>query len=155
MNGMSKVVRTITHLIYWFIFLYGFYLVLHGHLTPGGGFQGGAVIASGIALMMVANGVGSTGYHEGSFLSAESAGLIIFLLLGLLGVGKTFMFNFLAVGRFHGAVWFFGKAVEGINSGRFNTGGIIPLMNLAVAIEVIGALGAIVYFMIRPTEEKA
>ena len=154
MTQMSKIVRTVTHLVYWFIFLYGFYLVLHGHLTPGGGFQGGAVIASGIALMMVANGAGSTKYHEGSFLSAEAAGLIVFLLVGLLGLGKTFMFNFLAAGRFHQAVWFFGRVVEGINSGRFNTGGVIPLMNLAVGVEVVGALGAIIYFMIRPAEEK-
>ncbi|HJJ99748.1 MAG TPA: sodium:proton antiporter, partial [Methanocorpusculum sp.] len=36
-----------------FIFIFGFYIVAHGHLSPGGGFQGGAVIATGVALVLV------------------------------------------------------------------------------------------------------
>ena len=34
-----------------FVFLFGFYLVAFGHRTPGGGFQGGVVIASGVLLL--------------------------------------------------------------------------------------------------------
>ena len=35
--------------------VYIFYLILHGHLSPGGGFQGGAVMATGTALLLVAS----------------------------------------------------------------------------------------------------
>ncbi len=37
------------------ILLFGFYVVMHGHLSPGGGFQGGAIIASGIIFFVLGN----------------------------------------------------------------------------------------------------
>ena len=40
-DGMSVIVKTVTRLTVGLIFLYGIYIVLHGHLTPGGGFAGG------------------------------------------------------------------------------------------------------------------
>ena len=38
------------------IFLYGIYIILHGHLTPGGGFAGGAIIAGAFILLILAFG---------------------------------------------------------------------------------------------------
>jgi multisubunit Na+/H+ antiporter MnhB subunit len=38
------------------IFVYGAYIVTHGHLTPGGGFAGGALIAGAFILLILANG---------------------------------------------------------------------------------------------------
>jgi multicomponent Na+:H+ antiporter subunit B len=35
------------------IILYGFYVILHGHISPGGGFAGGTIIGLGIVLMLV------------------------------------------------------------------------------------------------------
>ena len=40
-----------------FILLFGCYLVAYGHLSPGGGFQGGVVLASGIILLLLCKGV--------------------------------------------------------------------------------------------------
>mgnify|MGYP006301172263 CR=1 FL=1 len=40
-----------------FMFLFGFYLLSYGHLSPGGGFQGGVVIASGVILLAMSSGV--------------------------------------------------------------------------------------------------
>ena len=40
-----------------FMFLFGFYLLSYGHLSPGGGFQGGVVIASGVILLAMSAGV--------------------------------------------------------------------------------------------------
>ncbi len=37
------------------ILLFGFYVIIHGHLSPGGGFQGGAIIASGIIFLALGN----------------------------------------------------------------------------------------------------
>ena len=36
------------------IFLFGVYVIMNGHLSAGGGFQGGAIVASGVLLMVVA-----------------------------------------------------------------------------------------------------
>ena len=51
---MTKIVRTTADLFFPFCLVFGLYVVAHGHLTPGGGFQGGAVMATGTALILVA-----------------------------------------------------------------------------------------------------
>lgn len=42
--------RTMSRFLYPYLILYGAYVTLHGHLTPGGGFQGGAIVATGFLL---------------------------------------------------------------------------------------------------------
>ena len=54
MKEMSTIVKTISNISFPFIVIYGLYVIAHGHLTPGGGFQGGAVVASGLVLMLIA-----------------------------------------------------------------------------------------------------
>ncbi len=71
--------------IFMFLFVVGFAIVLHGHLTPGGGFPGGALLAAGLVLLMSAAG------HE-------SSPRRLHLLEGLSG------FAFVAVGV-AGLVW--------------------------------------------------
>ncbi|MPW25751.1 sodium:proton antiporter [Alkalibaculum sp. M08DMB] len=46
MNNNSEIIARITGLLYPFIIIFGVYIILNGHITPGGGFQGGAVLAS-------------------------------------------------------------------------------------------------------------
>lgn len=46
MTDNSEIIARITGLLYPFIIMFGFYIILNGHVTPGGGFQGGAVLAS-------------------------------------------------------------------------------------------------------------
>ncbi len=136
---MSKIVRSMTRPLYPFIILFGAYLVVHGHLTPGGGFQGGAVAASAIALLVVAYG-GTRMFRKGTLTAMESSGLIVFISLAMVGMATVFFYNFLANG---GPI--FGEAIfYGPNPGYFNTAGVIPLMNMAVGLEVIGGLGVII-----------
>ena len=47
MKPMSVIVRTVCNVFTWFLMVFGAYVIIHGHLTPGGGFQGGAVVATG------------------------------------------------------------------------------------------------------------
>ena len=54
---MDVIIRTIAKGIFPFIILLGFFIILHGHLTPGGSFPGGAIVASGFALIAVAFGI--------------------------------------------------------------------------------------------------
>lgn len=153
MKPMSKIVTTITGLIFWFVLVFGIYVVLHGHLTPGGGFQGGAVLASAVALLLVAVGkekgkILLTG-KEG-FSAFESIGLLGFIGLACLGFGATFFYNFLA-----GRGGLFGNPVPpGINPGDLNTAGVIPLMNVSVGLEVICGISLIVIFMLWGQEQE-
>lgn len=46
MKDNSQIIARVTGLLYPFIILIGFYIIVNGHASPGGGFQGGAVLAS-------------------------------------------------------------------------------------------------------------
>lgn len=150
MKQMSKIVRTVTNLVYGFIIIFGFYVIVHGHLTPGGGFQGGAIVASAFALLLVSyGGLNAKKFLKKDLLSLiESCGLTMFILLAFLGLGITFFYNFLA----NSGSWFGDIVVIGINPGNMNTAGVIPLMNIAVGFEVLSALGVIVLVMAGAAE---
>lgn len=144
---MKKIVNTATRFLFPYSITYGFYIVVHGHLTPGGGFQGGAVIATSFALVFVSNSYENVKeYFKKVFFNLfELAGLLFFVLLGYYGIfsDNSFLFNWFA-----NTGCLFGNPVSyGINQGDLNTGGTIPLLNIAVGFEVLGALSLIIYYL--------
>jgi len=82
MSGMSKIVKTISGIAFPFITIYGLYVIAHGHLTPGGGFQGGAIVASGCAMVLVSYGSIWTmnRVKEKNLSILESLGAVCFIL---------------------------------------------------------------------------
>lgn len=145
---MSKIVRFSADMLFGAILIFGLYVIMHGHLTPGGGFQGGAVVATGVALVIVAYSYEEVlGMIKKSILMLqESAGLVMFAGVALiaLGLGTTFFFNYLA-----NSGSLFGMPVPfGPNPGELNTGGVLPLMNIAVGIEVWGGLAIVILYML-------
>jgi len=154
MSGMSKIVKTISNITLPFILIYGLYVIAHGHLTPGGGFQGGAVVASGLAMILVAYGsVWTMGKIKEKRLSVfESVGALSFICLAFFGLifGTMFFNNWFANSK---GPLFGGAAMIG-NSVNFNSAGVIPLMNFAVGLKVIAGLFAIVLVMAYATRLK-
>jgi len=147
MSEMSKIVRTISNIIFPFIMIFGLYVIAHGHLTPGGGFQGGAVAASGCAMLLVA--YGSTWIIDRMKVSRlsmfESIGALGFIGVAFLGliIGGMFFNNFLV-----GSNILFGNIPKtGYTGANFNTGGVLPLMNFAVGVKVIAGLFVVVLVM--------
>ena len=147
MSQMSKIVRTISNIIFPFIMIFGLYVIAHGHLTPGGGFQGGAVAASGCVLLIVA--YGSTWIFERIKVSRlsifESTGALGFIGVAFLGLilGGVFFKNFLV-----GSNIIFGNIPQTLSTNSdFNTAGALPLMNFAVGVKVIAGLFVIVLIM--------
>jgi multicomponent Na+:H+ antiporter subunit B len=146
--------RSAGRLLVPFIFIFGFYIVSHGHLSPGGGFQGGAVIATGVALLLVC-------YHyqecarnyiaAKNFKLIEAAGLLLFICTALAGlaIASGFFFNWLN----HSGGFFGNPVAYGVNGGDLYTGGIIPILNFAVGIEVFGALSVILLYMFAGLKE--
>ncbi|HOS81760.1 MAG TPA: MnhB domain-containing protein [Methanolinea sp.] len=148
---MSKIVRTGACILYPLITIFGLYVVVHGHLTPGGGFQGGAVIATAAALVLVAfSHADIAGMVRKTVFSAqESLGLLLFIGAGILGLlaGAPFFANILA-----NSGLLFGLAVPpGSNPGDLNTAGVIPIMNIAVGVEVWGGLAIILMYLFSAT----
>jgi len=147
MTEMSKIVRTITGIAFPFAMIYGLYVIAHGHLTPGGGFQGGAIAASACAMVLVAFGSKWTlnKIKEKGLSVFESLGAIGFIALALLGLvfGVAFFNNFLT-----GSNFLFGTIpATGSGLADINTGGVLPLMNFAVGLKVIVGLFVIVLVM--------
>jgi multicomponent Na+:H+ antiporter subunit B len=144
---MSVIVRTVSRLVYGLIIVFGFYVIMHGHLTPGGGFQGGAVVASAFALLLVAFGsAGLKGRLNLHWLqSLEEVGALAFLALGFLGVGTAFFYNLLAN---HAGTLFGGAVPFGPNTGVFDSGGTLPWMNWAVGLKVMTGLASVVIVML-------
>jgi energy-converting hydrogenase B subunit I len=147
MSQMSKIVRTLSNITFPFIMIFGLYVIAHGHLTPGGGFQGGAVVASGCIMLLVAYG------SKWVFEKIKVSRLSVFESLGALGFIGVAFFGLLLGG------WFFNNFLvrngilfnvvpkTGSTAAVFNTAGVLPLMNFAVGVKVIAGLFVIVLVM--------
>ena len=131
MNGMSTIVQTVARFVKVFILLYGIYLTFTGHLTPGGGFAGGVIIASLYIMLTLAYGKKlSLKYFPRRLAgSLDSVGALIFLVVACLGfgLGGIFFANFLQ------------KNYPGENFSLLSAG-TIPISNIAICIKVASSL---------------
>ncbi len=66
------------------IMLLGVYVFVNGHLTPGGGFQGGAIIASGSLLLLLADPMKH--FSHKLIATLESIAGVAYVVVGLLGL---------------------------------------------------------------------
>jgi len=144
MEGMSIIVKKVTSLLAGLIFLYGIYIILHGHLTPGGGFAGGAIIAGSFILLILAFGSSALNLRKevAGTSNTESIAILMVILLAimamLLGV-KVFFSNFLPKGT----------------PGELVSAGVIPLYNIFIGIEVAGAFLTIFLALVIFKEESS
>jgi multicomponent Na+:H+ antiporter subunit B len=129
-SGMSLIVKTVTRLTVGLIMIFGIYIILHGHLSPGGGFAGGVILALSFVHLMLAFGKETAASKFSSRLASnlESLGALMFLSIALLGfLGGSFFMNI-----FHK-----GRPFELVSAGA------IPFSNIAISIKVGVGLFAI------------
>ena len=128
---MGITVKTETRWLKGPILLFGIYLVLYGHITPGGGFGGGVVIASAFILITLASGERASLhlFSKGIASRLDSIGLLTFLALGWLGTGWA-------------GSYFFSNFINTPEAAQFTllSGGIMPMANIALGIKVASAL---------------
>jgi len=80
----GELLITGTRLLVPLILLLGVYVFVNGHLTPGGGFQGGAILASAILLLLLTDPLMRFGH--GLIAAIESTAGLVFVGIGVLGV---------------------------------------------------------------------
>jgi multicomponent Na+:H+ antiporter subunit B len=80
----GELLITGTRLLVPLILLFGVYVFANGHLTPGGGFQGGAILASAILLLLLTDPLLRFGH--GLIAAIESTAGLVFVGIGILGV---------------------------------------------------------------------
>jgi multicomponent Na+:H+ antiporter subunit B len=141
---MSIIVKKVSQITAPLIFLYGVYIILHGHLTPGGGFAGGAILSGAFILLVLARGSDllKLKRKEAGSSITESLAILVFLLLASLAF-------------FLGTYIFFNNYLPPGKVGELVSAGIIPLYNIAVGIEVGAALFTIFLALAIYKEEQA
>lgn len=125
----SEIVQSGAQILVPLIAIFAAYIIMNGHRSAGGGFQGGAVIASGVLLLVLA----STRYRVNlEFLSmTESAAGVLFVLTGIAGLifAGGFLDNrMLPLGQF----------------GAFFSAGAIPILSVLLGVKVGCELSVII-----------
>lgn len=124
---MSEIVQGIARIVFPFIMVFGSSIVLYGHLTPGGGFAGGVVIAGGFVLLLLAFGQEYVFkvFPRKIAKSLDSIGALGFLGIAFTGLaGGAFFKNYLPKGQlFH--LW---------------SGGTMLFINILIGVKIGAAL---------------
>ena len=134
------IVKTITRLIIPFIQLYGIFIILHGHLSPGGGFSGGAILGASIILYGLSFGLDKASKklsHETSSI-IETTGILWYIVLGLVGI---FMGGFFLTNRAAGFPM--GEV------GRVISSGMIALITLGIGAKVASTMITLFHTIIK------
>jgi multicomponent Na+:H+ antiporter subunit B len=117
----SEIVRTATQILLPLIAIFAAYIIMNGHISAGGGFQGGAVIASAVLLLLLAN---PSQDLSTTFLSiTESLAGVLFVLVGIAGL--------VAAGGFLD-----NRALPLGEFGAFFSAGAIPVLSVLLGVKV-------------------
>ncbi len=139
----SEILQTGARMLFAPIVVFGAYIFVHGHLSPGGGFQGGAVIASAVMLLLLAD----RSHHlpHGLMHWLESMAGFGYVMAGVAGlvVAGSFLSNqgVLPLGTWN----------------RLFSAGIIPIIYILVGLKVGTELSSLLDVMIdtgRPARQE-
>lgn len=132
MKGMTLIVKTIASWVKVLIFLFGIYIIIFGHLTPGGGFAGGVILAGSYVLLMLAFGreLAEENFPLPLASKLDCLGAFLFAIIAILGlvVGGSFFVNFLY------QRYLSGEPLALVSAGT------IPLSNIAIGLKVGASL---------------
>lgn len=125
------ILKTMTRILFPFILLFGFFIMMHGHITPGGGFSGGAIISAGFVLYTLTHGIkaAEAKLPHNILKLVETAGVLWYVLIGLVGV--------VTVGSFlsnRAAGFPLGDAFSLLSSG------MIALLTIGIGIKVASTM---------------
>ena len=120
----DTILRKGANLIVPIILLFGIYIILNGHLSPGGGFSGGTILGSGLILHNLAFGR----YSISKIININTYKIGIILAAGFYAIGKSYSF-FTGANQIHSVI------SNGVPGNIFSAGLILPI-NISVGIIV-------------------
>ncbi|MBS3775347.1 MAG: MnhB domain-containing protein [Bacteroidales bacterium] len=143
MKGLTPIVKKVAQLMSGIIFMYGIYIVTHGHLTPGGAFAGGIILAGSFILLILAFGseVIKLRKEETGSSFTESVAILATIILA-------------TAGFFAGSMVFFNNYLPKGTVGELVSAGAIPLYNIFIGVEVAAAIVTIFLALIIFKEEE-
>ncbi len=103
-NADNPITTLISSIVAPFILLFGIYIIVHGHYSPGGGFQGGTMLAASVILLRLVLGseIGQLQFNSTWGTPLGSLGVLIYFGTGLAAVffGGTFLnYHFLPIAQ--------------------------------------------------------
>lgn len=138
----SDAVRVVAMLLLIPTVLFGLYLVTHGQISPGGGFQGGVVLSTAPLLLYLAGTYEQFRRATPHRLIAisEAIGAAGYILIGgaCIALGGSFLENVLPLGQ----------------SGSITGGGTVPFIDLSVGLEVSGGIVLILLVYLEELMEE-
>ena len=139
LSNNSELLETGSKIISPVIILFGLYIITQGHLSPGGGFQGGVIIANGFLLNFLAFGDGFNLNHKLITLFEALSGAAI-VIMGILGVILVDIYfgNFLPLG----------------NIQELLSGGIIPILYIFVGLKVASEIIVMIEYFLKTKEAE-
>ena len=131
--------RSASKILFPIIMLFGVYVMIYGHLSPGGGFQGGVIIASGVLLLLISHK--DFEVPHALIVTLETFAGVSYVIIGLIGlvVLDTFLGNFLPN--------------DISQMGLLLSGGIIPVIYVVVGIKVGSEMSIIVQNLIKRSND--
>jgi len=120
-TASTEIVQTGTAILLPLISIFAAYIIMNGHLSAGGGFQGGAIIASGVMLLLLARP--DIGLDHDFLGITESLAGVLFVLAGIAGLvfaGGFLDSRMLPLGQF----------------GAFFSAGAIPVISVLLGVKV-------------------
>lgn len=131
-EDMSVLVRTIVRSLLPVVLIFGLYIISYGHITPGGGFQGGMILVGAVIAFYLAYGYRTLHRYSGERLELiEASAITLFLIIGLIGLfGNGFLDNLMRGGI----------------PGSLLSGGNVPILNIVVGLKV--ASGTLVVILV-------
>lgn len=136
----DKIVKSISRIIIPFVQLYGIFIILHGHISPGGGFSGGTMIGTSLILFTLVFGMEPAKKKFSHRMSeiAESGGIILYVGIGLIGlfISGQFLTNLNA-----------GFPIG--TPGELFSAGMIPLLMIGIGIKVASTMISLFYLLIE------
>lgn len=145
---MSTILKLFVFPISIIIILLGINTILGGHITPGGGFQGGAMIAGGLIFCIIVYGLKESPFKlsHNFIASMESIGALGYVFLGLAGLFTSGFFLYNLGVDIYGIV---PSTIQTIfNYPDPTNAGIIPYLNYVVEIKVfVGLIAVVIAFL--------
>jgi len=129
-KGMTPIVKTVVRFAIGIVFMFGWYIIIYGHLTPGGGFAGGTILACGYVLLTLAFGkeLSLTKMSDMAASVIDNTCALLFVLVAIVGMAFGYFFlNFPPHGKLFNLV----------------SAGVIPLYNILIGLKVTSSLFAI------------
>ncbi len=114
------ILKAAADLLFPFLVVLGAYIILHGHLTPGGGFQGGAIMAAAFFIPLLASPTSPLNHSTAALVEGFAGTAFIVIGLASLMWGEAFLTPFLGKGTL----------------GDLFSAGSLPLLYLAIGLKV-------------------